>query len=46
MTGRYFDGKAYQVGFVSVTDTPYPELVEACRDTAAKMYHRRADRQR
>ncbi len=46
MTGRYFDGEAYQVGFVSVTDTPYPELVEACRETAAKMYQRRANRQR
>ena len=42
MTGRYFDGEAYQVGFVSVTDTPYPELVEACRETASKMYPRRA----
>ena len=42
MTGRYFDGEAYQVGFVSVTDTPYPELVEACRETASKMYSRRA----
>ena len=40
MTGRYFDGEAYQVGFVSVTDTPYPELIEACRETAAKMYRR------
>ena len=45
MTGRYFDGEAYQVGFVSVTDTPYPELVEACRETAAKMYKRRAGRE-
>jgi hypothetical protein len=44
MTGRYFDGEAYQVGFVSVTDTPYPELVEACRETAAKMYLRRIGR--
>ena len=42
MTGRYFDGEAYQVGFVSITDTPYPELVEACRETAAAMYPRRA----
>ena len=42
VTGRYFDGEAYQVGFVSVTDTPYHELVEACRETASKMYSRRA----
>ena len=41
MTGRYFDGEAYQCGFVTVTDTPYPELVEACRETAAQMYGRR-----
>ena len=41
MTGRYFDGEAYQCGFVSVTDTPYPELIEACRETAAQMYERR-----
>jgi len=41
MTGRYFDGEAYQCGFVTVTDAPYPELVEACRETAAQMYERR-----
>jgi hypothetical protein len=45
MTGRYFDGEAYQVGFVSVTDTSYPELVEACRETAAQMYRRRMGRE-
>ena len=43
MTGRYFDGEAYQVGFVSVTDTPYPELVQAARDIGATMYRRRFD---
>lgn len=43
MTGRYFDGEAYQVGFVSVCDVPYPELVEACRETAAQMYSRHFD---
>ena len=43
MTGRYFDGEAYQVGFVSVCDVPYPELIEACRKTAAQMYPRRLD---
>ena len=41
MTGRYYDGEAYQCGFVTVTDTPHPELIEACRETAARMYSRR-----
>lgn len=40
LTGRG-DGENYQIGFVTVTDTPYPELVEAARDVAATMYARR-----
>ena len=40
LTGRG-DGENYQIGFVTVTDTPYPELVQAARDVAAKMYQRR-----
>ena len=40
LTGRYYDGEAYQCGFVSVCDVPYPELVQACRETAAQMYPR------
>ena len=40
LTGR-FDGENYQIGFVTVTDTPYPELVDAARATAAEMYPRR-----
>jgi len=40
LTGR-FDGENYQIGFLSVTDTPYPELVQASRDVAATMYRRR-----
>ena len=35
------DGENYEVGFVTVTDAPYPELVRAARDTAATMYQRR-----
>lgn len=42
LTGR-FDGENYQIGFVTVTDAPYPELVEAARDVARAMYRRRAD---
>ena len=40
LTGR-FDGENYQIGFVTVTDTPYTELVDAARATAAAMYPRR-----
>ncbi len=42
LTGR-FDGENYQIGFVTVTDAPYPELVKAARDVARAMYRRRAD---
>ena len=44
LTGR-FDGENYQIGFVTVTDVPYPELVEAARDVAAGMYLRRSERE-
>lgn len=40
LTGRS-DGENYQIGFVTVTDTPYPELVAAARDVARTMYARR-----
>ena len=40
LTGRS-DGENYQIGFVTITDTPYPELVNAARDIGAKMYARR-----
>lgn len=43
LTGRP-DGENYATGLVSVTDTPYPELVAAVRKTAADMYRRRSDR--
>ena len=41
LTGRS-DGENYQIGFLTVTDAPYPELVEAARDIGASMYRRRA----
>ena len=44
MTGRYYDGEAYQCGFVNVCDLPYLELVNACREAAAQMYRRRMTR--
>ena len=40
LTGRP-DGENYQIGFLNVADMPYPELVEASREVAAKMYRRR-----
>ncbi len=40
LTGRA-DGENYQIGFVTGTDAPYPELVEAARAVAREMYPRR-----
>ena len=42
LTGRAYDGENYNIGFVSVTDTPYPEMVQAARAVAAQLYSRRA----
>lgn len=36
-TGRG-DGENYQIGFVDVCDTPYPETIEAARSIGEKMY--------
>lgn len=41
LTGRPLDGENYQIGFLTVTDAPYPELVDAARRTAREMYVRR-----
>jgi hypothetical protein len=40
LTGRR-DGENYRIGFVDVTDTPYPEMVKACRALAEGMYRSR-----
>ena len=40
-TGRS-DSECYQIGFVTVVDRPYPEMVEAARAVARTMYARRA----
>ena len=42
LTGRALDGENYNIGFVTVTDTPYPEMVAAARSVLAKAYTRRA----
>lgn len=41
ITGRTLDGENYNIGFVDVTDTPYPELVEAARGIHAEIYRSR-----
>jgi len=40
LTGRG-DGENYQIGFLTVTDQPYPELVDAARTIGAEMYETR-----
>ena len=42
LTGRVYDGENYNIGFLSVTDTPYPEMVEAAKAVHAEAYKRRA----
>lgn len=41
-TGRWFDGENYNIGFVNVADTPYPELVKAAKKVHGEVYERRA----
>jgi len=41
LTGRSYDGENYNIGFVSVTDTPYPEMVEAAKAVSSELYSRR-----
>lgn len=41
LTGRTLDGENYNIGFLTVTDTPYPELVGAARIFNDEMYWRR-----
>jgi len=37
-TGRWFDGENYNIGFLDVTDTPYPELAAAAKHVQARVY--------
>jgi len=39
-TGRG-DGENYQIGLVDITDTPYPETIEAVRKIGYKLYETR-----
>lgn len=40
-TGRWFDGENYNIGFLDVTDSPYPEMVDAARRIHTEVYERR-----
>lgn len=40
LTGRTLDGENYQIGLVSVTDDPYPELIAAVRAALSGIYPR------
>lgn len=41
LTGRAFDGENYNVGFVSNTDIPYPEMIKAARTVNRDLYTKR-----
>ena len=41
LTGRAHDGENYNIGFVSNTDIPYPEMVQAAKALSATLYQRR-----
>lgn len=41
ITGRAYDGENYNVGFITVTDTPYAPMVKAAKNIHSTMYERR-----
>nr|WP_245825397.1 hypothetical protein [Pseudocolwellia agarivorans] len=41
LTGRAHDGENYNVGFVTITDIPFPHMVSAAKDIHTKLYRRR-----
>jgi len=41
LTGRAYDGENYNIGFISVTDTPYPEMVKGAKAVQSELYARR-----
>jgi hypothetical protein len=36
-----WNGENYNIGFVNVTDTPYPEMIAAARAVHGELYGRR-----
>ncbi|WP_238988373.1 beta-galactosidase [Aureibaculum marinum] len=41
ITGRAHDGENYNVGFVSTTDIPYPEMIKKAKEINSNLYTRR-----
>ncbi len=41
ITGRAFDGENANIGFVTVTDIPYPEMINAVKEITSTMYPKR-----
>lgn len=41
VSGRAFDGENSNIGFVSVTDIPYPEMVNAVKEVTRDLYPKR-----
>ncbi len=41
--GRVQEGQNHQIGFVSITDTPYTELIGASRDVGYRLYQIRVE---
>jgi agarase len=41
LTGRSFDGENANIGFVTTTDLPYPELIKAVQEITSDMYPKR-----
>ncbi|WP_353827728.1 beta-galactosidase [Agromyces sp. SYSU T0242] len=41
ISGRQIDGENYNIGFVSVTDRPYEDMVSAARKVNGELYDRR-----
>lgn len=44
VTGRPGDGENYNIGFVTVTDSLYPEMVKAAKDLHGRIYRDRAQK--
>ncbi|AWB66006.1 agarase [Saccharobesus litoralis] len=44
ITGRAYDGENYNVGFVTVADEPYEEMVKAAKELHGEMYSQRFNR--
>ncbi|MCB1128269.1 MAG: beta-galactosidase, partial [Verrucomicrobiae bacterium] len=40
-TGRVYDEENYQIGFIDIADTPYPETIAASRGIGARLYETR-----